>query len=77
MEVIYRSRHVVTVPKLNLDTDCWIPRAEIFWDEQGTRSRQVLTGLSDYYKIIDEAEIHALEIARAWIDAELADDLTP
>lgn len=76
MEVIYRSCHVVTVPELNLDADCWIPRADVFWDEHGTRRHQVLTGLSDYFKIIDEAEVNALEIARAWIDAELVDDLT-
>ena len=76
MEVIYRSCHVVTVPELNLDADCWIPRADVFWDEHGTRHHQVLTGISDYFKVIDEAEIHALEIARAWIDAELADELT-
>jgi hypothetical protein len=76
MEVIYKSCHVVTVPELNPDADCWIPKADIFWDEYGMRHHQVLTGLSHYFKIIDEAEINALEIARAWIDAELTEDPT-
>ncbi|MGE5217293.1 MAG: hypothetical protein ACM3SP_09875 [Chloroflexota bacterium] len=77
MEVIYRSCHVVTVPELNLDADCWVPKANIFWAERGKRQHHVLTGLSDYFKIIDEAEINALEIARAWIDAKLAGNLKP
>jgi hypothetical protein len=49
MEVIYRSCHVVAVPELNLDADCWIPKADIFWDERGTPRHQVLTGLSHYF----------------------------
>lgn len=67
MEVIYRSCQAVTAPELKLDADCWIPKADIFWDEHRTRHRQVLTGPSECFKIIDEAEINALEITRASI----------
>ena len=76
MEVIYRSCHVVTVPELNLDADCWVPKAEVSWNEHGIPRHQLITGLNDYFKIIDEAEINAVEIAKAWIDLALADDHT-
>jgi hypothetical protein len=65
------------MPQLNLDTDCWIPKADVTWNEQGTQRRQLLAGPIDRFKIIDEAEIYAVEMARAWIDAELIDNLTP
>jgi hypothetical protein len=74
VEVIYRFYHVVTMPKLNLDTDCWIPTADVCWDEQGRARHQLLTGIRDYFKTIDQAEVNAVEVAMAWIDAELAKD---
>jgi hypothetical protein len=77
MEELYKSRRIYTVPQLNLDTDCWIPKADVTWDERGTQRRQLLAGPTDRFKIIDEAEIYAVEMARAWIDAELIDNLTP
>ena len=73
---IYKSCHVLTTPELNLDADCWIPKADVSWDEQGKPCHKLLTGRSDYFKIIDEAEVYAVEMAKAWIDVELV-DLTP
>ena len=32
---------------------------------------------SEGFKIIDQAETYAVEMAKTWIDAESADDLTP
>ena len=29
MEVIYKSRHIHSVPELNLETDSWIPNADV------------------------------------------------
>jgi hypothetical protein len=55
-----------------LDADCWIPKADVSWDEHGMPRHQLITGLSDYFKIIDEAETNAVEIAKAWIDDALA-----
>lgn len=77
MEEVYKSRRIHTSPQLNLDTDCWIPHAHISWDEQGVQHRQLLAGPSDRFKIIDHAEIYAIEMAMAWIDAELMEDRTP
>jgi hypothetical protein len=77
VEEIYRSRRIQTSPQLDHDTDCWIPQADVSWREQGQERRQLLAGPSDRFKIIDEAEIYAVEMAMAWIDAELVDDLTP
>jgi hypothetical protein len=77
MDDVYRSRRIYTMPRLNLQTDCWIPHACVIWNEQGTERRQLLDGPSDRFKIIDEAEIYAVEMAMAWIDAECVGDLTP
>lgn len=74
MEVIYKFCHVVAVPELNLDADCWIPKADVSWDDHGIARHQLITGLNDYFKIIDEAETNAVEIAKAWIDAALFHD---
>jgi hypothetical protein len=63
--------------RLFLNTDCWIPQADVSWDEQGKERRQLLAGPSDRFKIIDQAEIYAVEMAMAWIDAEVVGDLTP
>jgi hypothetical protein len=77
MELVYRSCRVCTIPELNLDADCWIPKADVSWEEKGALRHQLLTGRSDVFKVIDEAEIYALEMAKAWIDVELAGALTP
>jgi hypothetical protein len=76
MEVTYKSHHIHSVPELNLEMDCWIPNADVSWDEADTKCRQLLTGPIGYFKIIDEAEIYAVEMAKTWIDAESVDDLT-
>jgi hypothetical protein len=77
MEITYRSRRILTDRELDLDTDCWIPKADIRWEEQGGEEYQTLVGPNDRFKIIDDAEIYAIEMAMAWIDAESGEDLTP
>ena len=62
MEVIYKSRHIHSVPELNLKTDSWIPNAHVSLEGR-TRCHQLLTGPIGYFKIIDEAEIYAVEMA--------------
>ena len=76
MELIYRSRHIHSLPELNLETDCWVPRAEVSWNQEGTEFHHLLTGPVGYFKIIDQAEIYAVEMAKTWIDRETAKDLT-
>jgi hypothetical protein len=77
MEKTYKSRRILTIIELDAETDCWIPKANISWDEGGGKQHQTLAGPNDRFKIIDEAEIYALEMAMAWIDAECVEDLTP
>ena len=77
MEEVYKSRWINSRPQLNLDTDCWIPKADVSWDDHGQRCHQLIAGPSDLFKIIEEAEIYAVEMAKSWIDAELVGDLTP
>ena len=77
MEELYKSRQIHTMPQLNLDTDCWIPKADVSWDEHGRLHHQLIAGPSDLFKIIDDAEIYAVEMAKSWIDAELVENLTP
>jgi len=69
MEQIYHSHHIRVMTELNLDTDCWIPKAEVSWDEGGKQRHQVLTGPNDFFKVIDEAIQYADEIAKDWIDS--------
>ena len=68
MEEIYKARHIRTMPRLNLDTDCWIPYADVSWEEEGIKRIQLLSGPSDRFKVIDQAEVYAVEMAMAWID---------
>ncbi len=77
MVKLYQSCRIHVVTQLNLDSDCWVPEAEVLWEEHGKRRHQRLKGPDDRFKIIDEAEIHAVEMAKSWIDAELSDNLTP
>jgi hypothetical protein len=77
MEELYKSRQIHTSPQLNLDTDCWIPKADVSWDDHGKQQHQLIAGPTDLFKIIDEAEVYAVEMAKSWIDAELVGDLTP
>jgi hypothetical protein len=77
MDALYKSRHIHSLPELDPDTDCWVPKARVLWEERGALQHQLLTGLHDRFKIIDQAETYAVEMAKAWIDAELIDNLTP
>lgn len=71
MNELYRGRYIRVAPQLNRDTDCWIPSADVFWEEQGERHHQNLIGQDHYFKIIDEAEIYAFDMAMTWIDFTL------
>ncbi len=65
------------MPRLNLDTDCWIPYADVSWEEEGIKRIQLLSGPSDRFKLIDQAEVYAVEMAMAWIDAEMMGKFHP
>ena len=74
MEVIYKPRHIHSVPELSLETDSWIPNADVSWEGR-TKCHQLLTGPIGYFKIIDQAEIYAVEMAKTWIDANHAEQI--
>ena len=76
MDEIYKDCRIRTMPRLNWDTDCWIPCADVSWDEQGTQQTRQLAGPADRFKLIDQAELYAVEMAMSWIDGELMADLT-
>jgi hypothetical protein len=73
----YQSCRIHVLTKLNLDSDCWVPEAEILWEEYGERRHQRLKGPDDRFKIIDEAQLYAIEMAKSWIDNELTDGPSP
>lgn len=77
MERAYKSCRIQTSYWLDLENDCWVPHADICWEEEGIERRQSLVGPSDRFKLIDLAEIHAIEMAMAWIDGATFLDLTP
>ena len=72
MDEIYLSRRIHTIPQLNLSTDCWVPKVDIFWVEDGMQRHHMLIGPDDRFKIIDDALINAVEIAKAWINDQQA-----
>jgi hypothetical protein len=49
----------------------------MYWGERSAEEHQLITGPNDLFKIIDHAQTYAVEMAKAWIDAELVDNLTP
>lgn len=71
MKVTYRSYHVVTTARLDEDADCWVPLADVSWNEQGTPRDRLLSGVCDRFKSIDDADREAFELAMNWIDAQL------
>ena len=72
MSEFYQGRRISVVAELDLDADCWIPTADVSWEEHGKQNHQRLTGLSGFFKVIDEAQSYAIEMAKAWIDGQVA-----
>jgi hypothetical protein len=75
MKLTYRGRHIYSLPELNLETDCWVPNADVSWQQGDSKFHQRLTGPVGYFKIIDQAELYALEMAKTWIDEECAENV--
>ena len=71
MEEFYKSYYIHTLVDLCTDSDCWVPKVEVIWEEQGSPRCKQLAGPKDLFKIFDNAEIYAVEMARGWIDDEI------
>ena len=69
LEEIYKARHIRTMPRLNY--------ADVGWEEEGIKRIQLLSGPADRFKVIDQAEVYAVEMAMAWIDAEMMGKFHP
>ena len=70
MELVYMSRRIYTILELNVKTDCWIPKAKVSWDEHGKNHHHLLNGPSDRFKLLEDAEVYAIEMAQTWIEAD-------
>ena len=70
MRELYQGRSIRVVAELDLDSDCWIPTADVAWEDNGKQNHHRLTGQNGFFKIIDEAQIYATEMAKSWIDAQ-------
>jgi hypothetical protein len=71
MSEFYQGRTIRVFAELDLDADCWTPTADVSWEEDGKQNHQRLTGLRGFFKVIDEAQTDAIEMAKAWIDAQV------
>ena len=76
MDELYKSYYIHTLLDLSLKSDCWVPKAEVAWEERGVQRRQQLAGPNDVFKILDDAEIYAVEMAKGWIDGQLRRSVT-
>ena len=71
MDEFYKSYYIHTLVDLSLDNDCWVPKVEVVWEERGAPRRKQLVGPNYLFKIFENAEIYAVEMAKGWIDDEI------
>jgi hypothetical protein len=76
MDEFYKSRHIRTALRLDLDSDCWVPTADVSWNDHGRERHELLAGPPDFFKVLDEAEIYAVDMAKAWVDAQSLNHLS-
>ena len=72
--MIYKSHHIHVTLDLNPEMDCWVANADVSWEQGDAEFHQLLKSPVGYFKVIDEAEIYAVEMAKTWIDAESTED---
>lgn len=68
--LFYKDRLIIAHATVNQSTGMWSPGAEITWKSEGERHSHTIGGLADRFKTAEEAERFAIDLARAWIDAE-------
>jgi|SRR5215467_11708004 len=71
MDELYRGHRIRVIVELSPEADCWVPTADISWDDHGNHTHQRLTGPSGFFAIMEEAHVYAAEMARAWIDSQV------
>jgi hypothetical protein len=67
----YNDRLIIAHAALNQSTKLWSPGAEITWKRDGERQSHTIGALADRFKTAEEAERFVINLAKAWIDANL------
>ena len=68
--LIYNERLIIAYATLQQSTKLWSAGAEITWKFDGQRYSHTIDGLPDRFKTAGEAEQFAINLAKAWIDAD-------
>jgi len=61
---------IIAHSSINQSSKLWSAGAEISWKQDGQRHSHTLGGLADRFKTSEEAETFAINLAKAWIDAD-------
>lgn len=65
----YNGRVIIAHASLNQSSKLWSAGAEISWKSDGERRSHTIGGLAERFKTAEEAEKFAINLAKAWIDA--------
>ncbi|MEX0805841.1 MAG: hypothetical protein WD688_21365 [Candidatus Binatia bacterium] len=68
--LFYHDRLIIAHASMQQSTKLWSPGAEITWKRDGQRYSYTIGGLSDRFKTAEEAEQFAINLAKAWINAD-------
>jgi len=68
--LFYNDRLIIAHASMQQSTKLWSPGAEITWKRDWQRYSHTIGGLSDRFKTAEEAEQFAINLAKAWIDAD-------
>jgi hypothetical protein len=66
----YNDRLIIAYASINQSTKLWSAGAEITWKRDGQRYSHTIGGLADQFKTSEQAESFAIDLAKAWIDAD-------
>jgi hypothetical protein len=67
----YNDRLIIAFASLNQSDKRWSAGAEITWRSDDGRRSHSIAGLSDRFGSSDDAERFVINLAKAWIDANL------
>ena len=67
----YKGRLIIAYASINQSTKLWSPGAEITWKLEDQRHSHTIGSLTERFKTCEEAEKFVINLAKAWIDADL------
>ncbi|HXG52291.1 MAG TPA: hypothetical protein VNN77_12920 [candidate division Zixibacteria bacterium] len=65
----YNDRLIIAHASLHPSSKLWSAGAEITWKVSGSRRSHTIGGLGERFRTAEEAEKFAIDLAKAWIDA--------